>query len=205
MFKPDTGAHLALVKHLEKYCPFDVEGRLVSSLDQSVVKAMEKRREMLNSSTHEDDSSQSLSIHSPYRAWAAQLEGKENRVPSSSADESGASRSVSARVPASSTPARQPTMTSRSSAQFQPPSRSSTMESVESSSTVTLVPAVTANQDQQRGVSSTATTARVDRSGRTYLRERSVQAEQDVELDSPQRVRNLTFCLLVKIVVFFLF
>ncbi|VDM85899.1 unnamed protein product, partial [Strongylus vulgaris] len=76
-----------------------------------------------------------------YRAWAAQLEGKENQVPSSSADESGdfnlASRSVSARMPTSSTPARQPTMTARSSAQFEPPSRSSTMESVESSSTNT--------------------------------------------------------------------
>lgn len=40
MFKPDTGAHLSLVKHLEKYCPFDVEGKLVSSLDQSVVKVV---------------------------------------------------------------------------------------------------------------------------------------------------------------------
>ncbi|KIH61511.1 hypothetical protein ANCDUO_08220, partial [Ancylostoma duodenale] len=146
-FKPDTGAHLSLVKYLEKYCPFDVEGKLVSSLDQSVVKAMEKRREMLSSSAYEDDSSHSLSLHSPYRAWTTQLEGKENQMPSSSADESGASRSISARISASSTPARQPSMTARSSARFEPPSRSSTMESVESSSTVTLVPAAKGHQE----------------------------------------------------------
>ncbi|KAL6729049.1 hypothetical protein Aduo_000141 [Ancylostoma duodenale] len=180
-FKPDTGAHLSLVKYLEKYCPFDVEGKLVSSLDQSVVKAMEKRREMLSSSAYEDDSSHSLSLHSPYRAWTAQLEGKENQMPSSSADESGASRSISARISASSTPARQPSMTARSSARFEPPSRSSTMESVESSSTVTLVPAAKGHQEEQHCPFSTATTARVDRSGRLYLRERIIQLEQDGE------------------------
>ncbi|KAK6058756.1 leucine Rich repeat-containing domain protein [Cooperia oncophora] len=80
-FKPDTGAHTALVKYLERYCPFDVEGKLVSTLDQSVVKVMEKRREMLSHSGYDDDSSQSLSVHSPYGAWAAHLEGKENRIP----------------------------------------------------------------------------------------------------------------------------
>ncbi|EYB99281.1 hypothetical protein Y032_0123g1119 [Ancylostoma ceylanicum] len=186
-FKPDTGAHLSLVRYLEKYCPFDVEGKLVSSLDQSVVKAMEKRREMLSSSAYEDDSSHSLSLHSPYRAWTAQLEGKENQIPSSSADESGASRSISARIPASSTPARQPSATARSSARFEPPSRSSTMESVESSSTVTLVPAAKGHQEEQRGTLSTATTARADRSGRLYLRERIVQLEQDAEVTEAQQ------------------
>ncbi|RCN40889.1 leucine Rich repeat-containing domain protein [Ancylostoma caninum] len=190
-FKPDTGAHLSLVKYLEKYCPFDVEGKLVSSLDQSVVKAMEKRREMLSSSAYEDDSSHSLSLHSPYRAWTAQLEGKENQIPSSSADESGASRSISARVPTSSTPARQPSMTARSSSRFEPPSRSSTMESVESSSTVTLVPAVKDHQEEHRGTSSTATTARADRSGRFYLRERIIQLEQDVETSETQQHQQI--------------
>ncbi|KIH52620.1 leucine Rich repeat-containing domain protein [Ancylostoma duodenale] len=190
-FKPDTGAHLSLVKYLEKYCPFDVEGKLVSSLDQSVVKAMEKRREMLSSSAYEDDSSHSLSLHSPYRAWTAQLEGKENQIPSSSADESGASRSISARIPTSSTPARQPSMTARSSSRFEPPSRSSTMESVESSSTVTLVPAAKGHQEEQHGTSSTATTARVDRSGRLYLRERIIQLEQDGETNETQQHQHI--------------
>ncbi|KHJ81651.1 hypothetical protein OESDEN_18661, partial [Oesophagostomum dentatum] len=150
---------------------------------------MEKRREMLSSSGHEDDSSQSLSIHSPYRAWTAQLEGKENRIPSSSAEESEVSRSVSARMPASSTPARQPTMTSRTSSQFEPPSRSSTMESVESSSTVTLVPAVTTSQQQStRHSFHCHRPPRADRTERHYLKERIVQIERDYDdYDSRQQ------------------
>ncbi|KAK6726807.1 hypothetical protein RB195_004862 [Necator americanus] len=186
MFKPDTGSHLSLVKHLERHCPFDVEGKLVSALDQSVVKAMEKRREMLSSSTCGDDSSQSLSLHSPYRAWTSQLEGKENRIPSSSADESGVSNSPSVRIPLSSTPARQKA-TRRSASRFEPPSRSSTMESVESSSTVTLVPAAKNHREEQRGTSSTATTARADRSGFVYFKERIVQTEPESETSEAQQ------------------
>ncbi|EPB73706.1 leucine Rich repeat-containing domain protein [Ancylostoma ceylanicum] len=180
-FKPDTGAHLSLVRWFTpSFLFFNSYGDL-----RTEMQAMEKRREMLSSSAYEDDSSHSLSLHSPYRAWTAQLEGKENQIPSSSADET--SRSISARIPASSTPARQPSATARSSARFEPPSRSSTMESVESSSTVTLVPAAKGHQEEQRGTLSTATTARADRSGRLYLRERIVQLEQDAEVTEAQQ------------------
>ncbi|WKX91037.1 hypothetical protein Q1695_009681 [Nippostrongylus brasiliensis] len=175
-FKPDTGSHSQLVAYLERHCPFDTGGRLVSALDQSLVKVMEKRRELLNNSGIDDDSSQSLSLHSPYRAWTAQLEGKENQFPSSSADEGNTShdssrrvRSATARVPHSSTPSRAATMTSRACSQFEPLSRTSTMDSVDSSSTVTLIPAV---KNNFQGTPPTATTARVDQRSQTFLQDR---------------------------------
>ncbi|KAK5964937.1 Fibronectin type-III domain-containing protein [Trichostrongylus colubriformis] len=185
-FKPDTGAHAALVKYLERYCPFDVDGKLVSTLDQSVMKVMEKRREMLNHSGYDDDSSQSLSVHSPYGAWAAQLEGKENRVPSSSTDSSLNRRSVSARLPYSSTPGRNAPITSRPASQFEPLSRTSTMDSVDSSTTVTLVPAVQTKQEISKGTASTATTARVDRTARTSLQERALRLDDDMKQEPCQ-------------------
>ncbi|XGW20274.1 hypothetical protein V3C99_003802 [Haemonchus contortus] len=176
-FKPDTGAHPALVKYLERYCPFDVDGKLVSTLDQSIVKVMEKRREMLNHSGMDDESSQSLSLHSPYRAWTAQLEGKENRIPSSSGDESF----FSARSPYSSTPHRNVPITSRPASHFEPLSRTSTMDSVDSSTTVTLVAAVLGSQENSKGTASTATTARVERVIRGPSQERATRLDDDCD------------------------
>ncbi|VDO20984.1 unnamed protein product [Haemonchus placei] len=184
-FKPDTGSHTALVKYLERYCPYDVDGKLVSTLDQSIVKVMEKRREMLNHSGIDDDSSQSLSLHSPYRAWTAQLEGKENRIPSS----------ISARSPYSSTPHRNVPITSRPTSHFEPLSRTSTMDSVDSSTTVTLVAAVLGSQENSKGTASTATTARVERVIRGPSQERAARLDDDgdskqdsVEFEESQQI-----------------
>ncbi|KJH50585.1 leucine Rich repeat-containing domain protein [Dictyocaulus viviparus] len=148
-FKPDSGAHGSLVKYLEKYCPFNVNGKRLSSLDQSVVKVMEKRREMLNNSVFDDDSSLSLSLHSPYGAWASHLhEGKENQIPSSSADESNLYKSFSTKTPKSSTPARMLSIISKSVEVPYSDSRSSTLESTKSSSTVTLAHVVATHQKE---------------------------------------------------------
>ncbi|ETN83771.1 hypothetical protein NECAME_07199 [Necator americanus] len=61
------------------------------------------------------------------------------------------------------------------------------MESVESSSTVTLVPAAKNHREEQRGTSSTATTARADRSGFVYFKERIVQTEPESETSEAQQ------------------
>ncbi|VDM52383.1 unnamed protein product [Angiostrongylus costaricensis] len=196
MFKPDTGAHGSLVNYLERYCPFDIDGRRVSSLDQSILKVMEKRREILSNSSIEEDSSLSLSLHSPYGAWTARvIEGKENRLPNSSADEMPR-HLFSAKMPQSSIPAEEKCAKSTTILQFEAPSRSSTLESIESSSTVTLVPALKNGWRDNRNVASTEAT-RTDRSRRSHLRERILQREQDSELkDEPGRdavIRRIEF------------
>lgn len=196
-FKPGTGAHGSLVNYLERYCPFDIDGKRVSSLDQSIVKVMEKRREILSSSSIEEDSSLSLSVHSPYGAWAAHvIEGKENRLPNSSTDEMPR-HLFSAKMQQSSTPAEELCARSTTILQFEPPSRSSTLESIESSSTVTLVPAVKNSREDNRNVASTEAIC-ADRSRRSHLRERILQREQDSELKGetgrtqPNNKRNAT-------------
>ncbi|KAK6036728.1 hypothetical protein COOONC_25767 [Cooperia oncophora] len=57
------------------------------------------------------------------------------------------------------------------------------MDSVDSSTTVTLVPAAKPYQENSKGTASTATTARVDRSARMSLQERQVPLHDDLSQD----------------------